>query len=96
MVYASFLLLLLQPDLLAVSIQKKVARVAEGAPEITGILRKSLSLFEKYQEPLLPDSDAMKAGGLYLSPLLCLCYHFSSYLDQNFHMKETSFYFMGG
>lgn len=30
MVYASFLLLLLQPDLLAVLTQKKVVRAAEG------------------------------------------------------------------
>lgn len=76
MVYASFLLLLLEPDLLAVLIQKKVARAAEGAPEITGILRKTLSLFEKYQEPLLPDSDAMKAGGLYLSSSFVLVLSF--------------------
>lgn len=92
MVYASFLLLILQPDLPAVLIQKKVVRTAEG-----DLRSLALSLFEGYQERSLPDSDAMKAGGIYLSSsFVFVLSFFSSYLDQNFHMKETSLSFIGG
>lgn len=52
----------LQPDLPAVLIQKKVVRTAEG-----DLRSLASSLFEGYQEPSLPDSGAMKTGGIYLS-----------------------------
>ena len=60
--------------------------------------RKLLSLFEGYKKPLLPVSDGMKAGEIYLSVSfvfayclsLSLIFFFTLYFHQKFPMKIIS------